>query len=83
MQGQLLREFTVSVLVLVSGFGSLPVSAQEDVREGTCAGASELFPDTNPGPGTLKALRPKNIPELAAYVGDRCDAIALGKALRP
>jgi cytochrome c peroxidase len=29
----------------------------------------------------LKALRPKNIPELATYVRDRRAAIALGKAL--
>ena len=67
--------------MLAAAFGSLPVSAQEDVREGTCAGASELFPDSNPGPGTLKALRPKNIPELSTYVRDRRAAIALGKAL--
>ncbi|HKR36670.1 MAG TPA: cytochrome c peroxidase, partial [Steroidobacteraceae bacterium] len=64
------------------GFASLPVSAEEESpREGTCAGASELFPDTNPGPGTLKALRPKRIPELDTYVRDRRAAIALGKAL--
>ena len=84
MKRQLLRQLTagvsVGVLVLGSGFGSLPVSA-EDVREGTCAGASEMFPDTNPGPGSLKTLRPRNIPELATYVRDRRAAIALGKAL--
>lgn len=81
MNRQPLRQFTVGVLVLALVFGSLPVSAEEDVREGTCAGAGELFPDSNPGPGTLKTLRPKNIPELATYVRDRRAAIALGKAL--
>src|SRR5678816_728356 len=82
MKGPLLRQFAIGVLVLAPGFASLPVSAEEESpREGTCAGASELFPDTNPGPGTLKALRPKRIPELDTYVRDRRAAIALGKAL--
>jgi cytochrome c peroxidase len=80
MNRQPLRQFTVGILLLALVFGSLPVSA-EDVREGTCAGAGELFPDSNPGPGTLKALRPRNIPELGTYVRDRRAAIALGKAL--
>ena len=67
--------------MFAQALGSLPVSAEGSVREGTCAGAQELFPDSNPGPGTLKALRPKNIPDLATYVRDRRAAIALGKAL--
>lgn len=81
MNRQLLRHLTVDVLVLALGFGSLSVSAEETLREGTCAGSQELFPDSNPGPGTLKALRPKGIPELATYIRDRRAAIALGKAL--
>ena len=81
MNRQLLRRLTIGVLALAPAFGSLPVSAEEDVREGTCAGASELFPDSNPGPGSLKALRPHRIPELDSYIRDRRAAIALGKAL--
>lgn len=80
MRSQRLRQFVVGVLVLAPCFGSLPASA-EGVREGTCAGSQELFPDSNPGPGTLKALRPRSIPELGTYVRDRRAAIALGKAL--
>lgn len=81
MNRQLLRHLAIYVLVLALGLGSLSVSAQETLREGTCAGSQELFPDSNPGPGTLKALRPKRIPELATYIRDRRAAIALGKAL--
>src|SRR5262245_12832159 len=80
MKRHLLHQFTLGVLVLALVFGSWPASA-EAVREGTCAGAQELFPDSNPGPGSLKALRPHRIPELATYVRDRRAAIALGKAL--
>jgi len=80
MKGQLLRQFTVCVALLALVFGNSRASA-EDIREGTCAGAAELFPDSNPGPGSLKALRPHRIPELATYVRDRRAAIALGKAL--
>jgi hypothetical protein len=80
MKGHLLRKFTVCVLMLTLGPACLSVSAQ-DVREGTCAGSQELFPDSNPGPGTLKALRPHRIPELDSYIRDRRAAIALGKAL--
>src|SRR5262245_13473941 len=79
-KGQLLRQWTLGVLVLAPSLASLPVIA-ETLREGTCAGAQELFPDSNPGPGSLKTLRPKSIPDLGAYVKDRRAAIALGKAL--
>jgi hypothetical protein len=51
MKGQRLRQLTIGVLALAPAFGSLPVSADESVREGTCAGSQELFPDSNPGPG--------------------------------
>src|SRR6185295_19624418 len=81
MNRQLLRQLTIGVLALGPALGSLPVRADESVREGTCAGSQELFPDSNPGPGSLKTLRPKSIPDLATYVRDRRAAIALGKAL--
>jgi cytochrome c peroxidase len=58
---------------------SLSVHAQ--LREGECANAGELFPDRNPGPGTLKVLRPLDPPDLGTYVRNRAAAIALGKAL--
>jgi cytochrome c peroxidase len=81
MNRQLFRQLAIGFLVLAPVFGCLPASAEEDIREGTCAGAQELFPDSNPGPGSLKALRPHRIPELDSYVRDRRAAIALGKAL--
>ena len=43
MNRQLLRRFTLGVLALVPAFGSLPVSADETIREGTCAGSQDLF----------------------------------------
>ena len=33
-----------------------PADDPEPPREGTCEGASELFPDSNPGPGNLRAI---------------------------
>lgn len=50
-------------------------------REGTCANAAALFPDTNPGPGSLKRIAVPEPADLEAYVRDRTAAIALGKAL--
>src|SRR5262249_47179865 len=50
-------------------------------REGQCALAQELFPDNNPGPGSLKGIPVPEPANLAAYVRDREVAIALGKAL--
>ena len=81
MNRQLLRRFTIGVLSLAPVFGSLPVDADETIREGTCAGSQDLFPDSNPGPESLKSLRPHRIPELDSYIRDRRAAIALGKAL--
>jgi cytochrome c peroxidase len=48
-------------------------------REGECE--NNPFPDTNPGPGSLKRVRPIDPPTLGEYVKDRQAAIALGKAL--
>lgn len=81
MKGQLFRQFTAGVLAFGLSIGISTVSAEETPREGTCAGASDLFPDTNPGPASLKSMRPARIPDLATYVNDRGAAIAMGKAL--
>jgi cytochrome c peroxidase len=54
--------------------------AAESLREGTCDLAGELFPDTNPGPGTLKEIPVPEPTELETYVRNRNVAIALGKA---
>ena len=56
------------------------LQAAEPLREGTCALAGELFPDTNPGPGTLKEIPVPEPTDLATYVRNRHVAIALGKA---
>jgi hypothetical protein len=55
--------------------------APEPEREGTCEGAGELFPDTNPGPGSLKEIPVPEPTNLEAFVRDRDAAIVLGKAL--
>src|ERR1044072_8817244 len=58
------------------------VDAQDpEVREGTCELAGDLFPDTNPGPGTLKEIPIPEPTNLEAYVRNRNAAILLGKAL--
>ena len=48
-------------------------------REGECA--NNPFPDTNPGPGSLKRIRPLEPPNLGEFVKNKQAAIALGKAL--
>jgi len=53
---------------------------QEPPREGTCEMAQELFPDTNPGPGSLKEIAIPDPSDLGTYVRDREVAIALGKS---
>src|SRR5215467_13855411 len=50
------------------------------VREGKCELAEQLFPNHNPGPGTLKQVPVPEPTNLSAYVRDRNVAIALGKA---
>jgi hypothetical protein len=57
------------------------VQSQEPLREGTCEQAGELFPDTNPGPGSLKHIPVPDPANLTAFVRNRAAAIALGKAL--
>jgi cytochrome c peroxidase len=77
-----LRKAVAIALAVSLGSSNAPMVAQtHSLREGTCAGAQELFPDNNPGPGSLKAHRPIEIPNLDLYVRDRAAAIVLGKAL--
>ena len=66
----------VCVMLLLPGPGSIAFGF---AREGTCD--NNPFPDVNPGPGSLKQLRPIDPPTLGEYVKDRQAAIALGKAL--
>jgi len=49
------------------------------LREGKCEGAELLFPNHNPGPGSLKQIPVPEPTNLAAYVRNRDVAIALGK----
>jgi len=56
-----------------------PTPAQTP-REGACANAGILFPDRNPGPGTLKQIPVPQPANLTTYVRNRQVAIALGKA---
>jgi cytochrome c peroxidase len=77
-----LRKALAVALAASLGSSNMPMVAQtHSLREGTCEGAQQRFPDNNPGPGTLKAHRPLEIPDLGVYVRDRQAAIALGKAL--
>jgi len=55
--------------------------APAPVREGQCAGADVLFPNHNPGPGSLKEVPVPEPTDLDTYVQNRDVAIALGKAL--
>lgn len=51
------------------------------VREGKCDLAEQLFPNHNPGPGSLKQVPVPEPTNLAAYVRNREVAVVLGKAL--
>jgi cytochrome c peroxidase len=55
------------------------VSSARAAREGECD--VNPFPDNNPGPGSLKNLRPIEPPDLGTYVINKQMAIVLGKAL--
>jgi cytochrome c peroxidase len=69
------------VAVLASLTVVEPLAAAEPMREGTCEGAEVLFPDNNPGPGSLKQIAVPEPTNLGTYVRNRQVAIALGKAL--
>jgi len=83
MKSDVLRRMTASTLAIALSVVGLPATAlaQDTLREGECANAQERFPDNNPGPGSLKSLRPLEIPALNTYVRNRQAAIAMGKAL--
>ncbi|HEU5293805.1 MAG TPA: cytochrome c peroxidase, partial [Burkholderiaceae bacterium] len=72
--------WAVGSLLLTLAPKSVPATS-EPVREGKCAGAEELFPDHNPGPGSLKSIPVPQPVALSDYVRDRATAIVLGKAL--
>ena len=72
---------TLSTALIAMTLGAVAGGQSAGVREGTCELAGELFPDTNPGPGTLKEIPVPEPTNLGAYVRNRSAAIALGKAL--
>lgn len=57
----------------------IPIDSALAAREGECD--INPFPDNNPGPSSLRHLRPIEPPDLSTYVVNRSMAIALGKAL--
>ena len=72
----------LTTLTTVTTVGAVePVQQPEPPREGTCEEAEVLFPDTNPGPGSLKEIPVPEPSDLATYVRNREAAIVLGKAL--
>jgi cytochrome c peroxidase len=75
MRLRLIRGVVLGLLTV----STATVYAEE--REGTCELAGELFPDTNPGPGSLKGVPVPEPTNLETYVRNRGVAIALGKAL--
>src|SRR5262245_18266864 len=66
--------FTAALGVRTGGQAAPP-------REGKCGLADVLFPNHNPGPGTLKRIPVPEPTDLATYVRNRDVAIVLGKAL--
>src|SRR6267378_3664265 len=75
---ELYRKTAAVSLAATIVFTSLPIYAQAP-REGTCQ--PNPFPDTNPGPGTLKLIPVPEPPNLGDFIRNRQVAIALGKAL--
>jgi cytochrome c peroxidase len=71
----------VAVLALAAACLPGAAAAAEAPREGTCDLAEELFPDNNPGPGSLKEIAVPEPTNLGSFVRNRDVAIALGKAL--
>src|SRR5262249_28376565 len=71
---------SVSLFVAIATLRTVEPQAPEPLREGTCEGSAILFPDHNPGPGTLKGIPIPDPTDLGTYVRDRNVAIVLGKA---
>jgi len=71
----------VIALVAIALSTCLPGAAAAAPREGQCDLAEELFPNHNPGPGSLKEIGVPEPTNLGSYVRNRAVAIALGKAL--
>ncbi|WP_395790656.1 cytochrome-c peroxidase [Aquimonas sp.] len=79
---QRLRAFASSLGLCLFAALISPVALVETAhaaREGECD--INPFPDKNPGPGSLRRIRPIEPPDLSTYVVNRSMAIALGKAL--
>jgi len=78
------QRLLIAALISVSALGSSQIArtaSTQGEREGTCANAATLFPDNNPGPGSLKRIAVPEPTDLGSYVRDRTAAIVLGKAL--
>ena len=71
---------TLSTAIIAMTLGAVAGGQSPVVREGTCDLAEQLFPDHNPGPGSLKRVPVPEPTDLGAYVRKRDIAIALGKA---
>ena len=79
-QGGIMR--LIPMVIGLFGLFAIDVTVHaEEPREGTCDLAEELFPDHNPGPGSLKEIAVPEPTNLRTYVRNRDVAIALGKAL--
>ena len=72
---------TLSTAMIAMTLGAVAGGESGGVREGTCDLAEHLFPDHNPGPGSLKRVPVPEPTDLGAYVRNRAVAVALGKAL--
>jgi hypothetical protein len=71
---------TLSTAIIAMTLGVVAGGQSAVVREGTCELAEQLFPNHNPGPGSLKRVAVPEPIDLGAYVRNRDIAIALGKA---
>jgi len=70
----------LSTAVVATTLAEVATGQATPVREGTCELAGQLFPNHNPGPGTLKGVPVPEPTNLSTYVRNRDVAIALGKA---
>ena len=75
--------FIVAVFLAVTlNVLTVPAAPQAShPREGQCRDAYLLFPDHNPGPGSLKQVPVPQPSDLNTYVRNREVAIVLGKSL--